>query len=402
VRLRHRFPALAFHPHLPRRTVRLRLTRLYGGLFLASGAGLLAITYALVDHRISSPFRTGGPLPHSTSHPSTTGGIVHGSTTSSLQAQHSADLHQLLVGSGIALAIMAVVSIVLGWIVAGRVLRPLRTMMLTAHQISEHNLHERLALQGPSDEMKDLGDTIDGLLTRLEGAFDAQRRFVANASHELRTPLTLGRAMLQVALADPDLTLASLRTTCEEVLQTGTQQEQLIEALLTLARSQRGLDRREPFDLAVIAGEVLLSHEPAATVRGVSIDTALKAAPVLGDARLVERLVSNLVENALRHNNSNGRVEVTVGTEAGHATLRVANTGPDIPAEQIERLLQPFQRLDVERGGEHDGLGLGLSIVDAIATAHSATFAAGPGVNGGLAIEVSFPARVMPSSPRTY
>jgi signal transduction histidine kinase len=395
VRLGHRFTKLAFRPHLPRRTVRLRLTLLYGGLFLASGAGLLSITYVFVDHRISGPFRTGGPLPQPAAHPGTAGGIgiVHSPTTDSVQAQHSADLHRLLVGSGIALAIMAVAAIVLGWIVAGRVLRPLRTMTLTTRQISEENLHERLALSGPSDEIKDLGDTIDGLLTRLEDAFGAQRRFVANASHELRTPLTLGRAMLQVALADPALTLDSLRTTCEDVLKAGKEQEHLIEALLTLARSQRGLDHREPFDLAAIAKEVLQCREPEAIARGVDVEASLTAAPALGDARLVERLVSNLVENALCHNDPNGRVDVLVGPGARQATLRVTNTGPRIPASEIERLMQPFQRLDAERGGEHDGLGLGLSIVAAIARSHSATLNARPGTDGGLDIEVSFPAR---------
>ena len=402
VAIRHRFTSLAFRPHLPRRTVRLRLTLLYGSLFLVSGAGLLGITYVLVDHQISGPFHTGGPIPQGALHPSTAAGVVHGQGGDSLQAQHAADLHQFLVQSGVALAIMAVVSIVLGWVVAGRALRPLRTVTATTRQISEHNLHERLGLQGPSDEVKDLGDTIDGLLTRLEGAFDAQRRFVANASHELRTPLTLGRAMLQVALADPALTLDSLRTTCEEVLDAGKEQEQLIEALLTLARSQRGLDHREPFDLAVIVNEVLQSHKEDATAHGVSVQATLKAAPASGDARLVERLVSNLVENAINHNDPNGRANVMVDSTLGRATLKVTNTGPHIPADQIERLLQPFQRLDTERRTGHDGLGLGLSIVAAIASSHGATLRACPATDGGLDIEVSFPeSDGWPGNPRT-
>jgi len=337
----------------------------------------------LVDHRISGPIRTGGSLPQASLHPSTAAGVVHGPGADSLQAQHAADLHQFLVQSGVALAIMAVVSIVLGWIVAGRALRPLRTVTATTRRISEHNLHERLALRGPSDEVKELGDTIDGLLTRLEGAFDAQRRFVVNASHELRTPLTLVRAMLQAALADPALTLDSLRTTCEEVLDAGKEQEQLIEALLTLARSQRGLDHREPFDLAVIVNEVLRAHEKDATAHGVSVEATLKAAPASGDARLVERLVSNLVGNAINHNDPNGRASVMVDIELGRATLKMTNTGPHIPADQLGRLLQPFQRLDTERRAGHDGLGLGLSIVAAIASSHGATLRASPGMDGG-------------------
>ncbi len=369
---------------MPRRTVRLRLTLLYGALFLASGAGLLGITYGLVAHQINGPFRV-GPNQGSNFAP------VQASGADSLRAQSAADLNQFLIGSGIALAIMAVVSIALGWVVAGRVLRPLRIMTATTHQISEHNLHERLALPGPPDELKDLSDTIDGLLARLEGAFDAQRRFVANASHELRTPLTLGRAMLQVALDDPEITLDSLRSTCEDVLEAGTDQERLIEALLTLARSQRGLDHRETFDLALVTGDVVQAHEPDASARGLTMDAALRAAPVSGDPRLVERLVSNLVENALRHNLPNGRLEVVVGTRAQQTTLRVVNTGRLIAADQIERLLQPFQRLDRDRAGESEGLGLGLSIVAAIASAHGAALSAHPGSDGGLEIEVSFP-----------
>ena len=195
----------------------------------------------------------------------------------------------------------------LGWAVAGRVLRPLRAMTLAARRISEDNLHERLAVPGPGDELKDLGDTIDGLLERLEDAFAAQRRFVANASHELRTPLTLSRTLLQMALSDPAPSIGSFRTTCEEVLEAEGQQERLIEALLTLARSQRGLERREPLDLAAITRNVLIAHGPEAAHRGLEVGTSITTAPVLGDACLLERLVANLVDNALRYNVPRGR-----------------------------------------------------------------------------------------------
>jgi len=214
-----------------RRAVRLRLTLLSGGLFLASGAALLAVTYVLVDHGISCPFLVRTPVP--TANLPVPIGAEARSISQQLTAQQTADLHQFFIKSVIALAIMAVVSVALGWLVAGRVLRPLRTMTNTTQEVSEENLHRRLALQGPRDEMKDLGDTIDGLLGRLEGAFDVQRRLVANASHELRTPLTVGRAMLEVTLADPAATIESFRSTCEEVVQSGEQQERLIEALLT-------------------------------------------------------------------------------------------------------------------------------------------------------------------------
>ena len=375
-------------PRLPRRTVRLRLTVLYGLLFLVSGAGLLAVTYVLVSNRLS---RIGTSAERAQG--STAGGIVHApaSTTDSIQAAHATDMHQFLVQSGIALAIMAVVSVALGWAMAGRTLRPLRVMTAATRRISERNLHERLALGGPADELRDLGDTIDGLLGRLDAAFSSQRRFVANASHELRTPLMLTQTLLQVALADPALSLGSLRAACQEVLLTCKEQDQLIQALLTLARSQRGLDHREPLDLAAITARVLRVREPEATARGLRIDTVLGPAPVTGDLGLVEILVSNLLENAIRHNIPGGHIHVTVSTRQAQTALIVSNTGPHVPADQVERLLQPFQHLDRERGHDHEGLGLGLSIVAGIAAAHDATLSVHPRSDGGLSIEAAFP-----------
>jgi signal transduction histidine kinase len=397
--LQSRLTNLAFRPHLPRRTVRLQLTLLYGCLFLASGAGLLAITYVLVDNRLSGPLTSGGSLPDNAS-----SGVVTApaSARNSFQAQQAADLHQLLIQSSIALAIMAVVSIGLGWLMAGRTLRPLRAMTVTTRRISEHNLHERLALGGPDDELTDLGDTIDGLLARLETAFDSQRRFVANASHELRTPLMLTQTLLQVALADPAISLESLRAACEEVIDVGKEQAQLIEALLTLARSQRGLDHREPLDLADIADQVLRAHQSDTAATRLRIDTGLTDAPISGDHRLVEVLVSNLLENAIRHNVSDGRIHIGVGTDRTQAVLTVSNTGPHVPAEQIERLLQPFQHLDGQRSGDHAGLGLGLSIVAAIADVHDATLSVKPRPDGGLTVQVSFDRQLGALHPRVH
>jgi signal transduction histidine kinase len=396
VGLQSRLTNLAFRPHLPRRTVRLRLTLLYGCLFLISGAGLLGITYVLVDNRLSGPLRsTGGSLPHNAS-----SGIVTApsSAKNSFQAQQAADLHQLLIQSSIALAIMAVVSVGLGWLMAGRTLRPLRAMTATTRRISEHNLHERLALRGPDDELTDLGHTIDGLLGRLETAFDSQRRFVANASHELRTPLMLTQTLLQVALADPAITLDSLRTACEEVIEVGKEQAQLIEALFTLARSQRGLDHRELLDLAHITDQVLRAHQSDNAATRLQIDSALSPSLFTGDRRLVEVLVSNLLENAIRHNVSGGHIHIDVGTDRTQAVLTVNNTGADVPADQIERLLQPFQHFDGQRSSGHEGLGLGLSIVDAIASAHDATLSVNAQPSGGLSIGVVFP---QPASPES-
>jgi signal transduction histidine kinase len=377
----------------PRNTLRLRLTLLYGGLFILSGATLLAITYGLVSGsggtvRYISHYESGGP-----------GGIAPLPALSAYSdAQHAAELRQLLGYSGIALGIMSVVSVLLGWIVAGRVLHPLRTITSSVHDISANTLSERLTTAGADDELRDLAVTFNGLLDRLEGAFDAQRQFVANASHELRTPLARERTVMEVALGDPDASVASLRAAGERVLASGQQQERLIEALLTLARSQRGLDSREPFDLRDIAKDVLAARAPEGEGEDPRLRCALRPAPSAGDERLAERLVINLVDNALRHNVPGGVVEVTTGTADGRASIVVSNTGPELSQSQIARIRRPFEQAHGRRsggghnrGGHSGGLGLGLSIVDAIATAHDATLDLRPRPGGGLVAEVRFP-----------
>ncbi|MGH3191314.1 MAG: sensor histidine kinase [Streptosporangiaceae bacterium] len=378
----------AVRPPMPRHTVRLRLTLFYGLLLLASGAALLAITYGLVDSRLSANLVSQGPGRGSTtgSGPVTAPPSVAGS----MRAQQAADLHLLLIQSGTALAIMAVAALTLGWLTAGRTLRPLRAITAATCRISDRNLHERLALTGPRDELTDLADTIDGLLARLDAAFSSQRRFVANASHELRTPLMLTQTLLQVALADPAITLGSLRTACHEVLAACKEQDRLIRALLTLARSQRGLDHREPLDLAEISRHVLHARQQEAASRGLRVDAALDPAPAAGDPWLAEILISNLLENAIRHNIPGGHIHITTGTHDDQPTLTVVNTGPHVPADQARRLLEPFQRLDGKRGHDQEGLGLGLSIVAAIADTHDATLSLRPRPAGGLAIEVAF------------
>jgi signal transduction histidine kinase len=283
--------------------------------------------------------------------------------------QRISDLHQLEIESAFALAIMVILSGVLGGLVAGRVLRPLRTITATAQQISEANLHRRLALPGPRDELRQLADTIDGLLGRLEGAFDGQRQFVANASHELRTPLTAARALLEMVITDPQASTSTFRETCQQVLQENEQQEQLIDALLSLAQGQRGLDRRELINLdAVVTGEVQ-RQEGDAAARGLQVELMLEPALISGDSRLVRRLVSNLVENAIRHNTQPGEVRVAVEAQGDESTLTIANTGPSVPPDEVARLPEPFQRLSPDRIGHGDGLGLGLSIVAAISGA---------------------------------
>ena len=311
-------------------------------------------------------------------------------------AQRAVDSHQLLVNSGIALVILAVLALLAGWIVAGRMLRPIRTITCTARRISSTSLHERLALAGPEDELKELGDTLDDLFGRLDAAFDAQRHFVANASHELRTPLTAERTLLQVALDDPGTTIAAWRSTAEEVLASSDEQARLIDALLTLASSESGLSEREPVDLAATVAATLDDLVPEADRMAIQVDEATSPAPLEGDPLLVQRLVANLLVNAVRHNVAGGRVEVVTGVTDGQAVLSVSNTGPVIPTDAVDRLFQPFQRLDPGRAHYKDGHGLGLSIVRAIATAHLATLSARPRPDGGLSVSITFPAPTTP------
>jgi signal transduction histidine kinase len=270
-------------------------------------------------------------------------------------------------------------------------LRPIRTITRKAQRISSTSLHERLALDGPQDELKELGDTLDDLFGRLDAAFEAQRHFVANASHELRTPLARQRALIQVALADPEASSSSLRAAHERVLASEQHLEQTIDALLTLTRGQAGLERHEPLDLATIASRAMLVRKPEAATRDIEVRATLAAAPAEGDPRLVERLIANLIDNAIRHNTAGGHVEITTGARAGHALVAITNTGPAVPPGEIRRLFQPFQRLDGTRTRHNGGHGLGLSIVQAIAAAHRAELIARPRAEGGLSVEVSFP-----------
>jgi signal transduction histidine kinase len=362
---------------------------------MLSAAGLLAITITL-----AGGWKQGTvPVP-----PAPAGTAASGQAALARAEAHIALLqaqvnqaagtwsHRLLVAAVAGLAVMAGASVVVGWGVAGRALRPLRAITAATRQISEDDLDRRLAMAGPRDEVTDLADTIDGLLARLQAAFEAQRSFVANASHELRTPLSASRTMLEVALADPAAPAAALRAVCQDVLAEGQQQERLIGALLTLARSHRGLSRREPADLADMTAEVLRARETDAACRGVTVRASMTAAPVLGDERLVRQLAANLIDNALRHNLPGGNLSVDVASGRGRSTFTITNTGPVIPADQVGRLFQPFQRLSAQRSAGDHGLGLGLAIVAAIARAHQATLTASPGRCGGLDIRVSFPA----------
>jgi signal transduction histidine kinase len=363
-----------------RRTVRARLTLLYAAVFFASGLVLLAIPAGFVHGRSSvtvvAPGPNGSPSPVD---------IV-------ARSQHTTDVHNLIVGSFFALVLLVFVSGGLGWVVAGRLLRPLRTITDAAREISASNLHRRLDLAGPDDEFRQLGLTLDDLFGRLEASFEAQRRFVANASHELRTPLTAERTVLQVALADPHADTESLRAACEQVLTLGERQARLIDALLTLANTDRGLEHRERCDLTAIAAAAVQSRGTELERRHLHAVTAYGLAVVDGDPRLLDSLVANLVDNAIRHNVDGGHVEVKTGTTAtGQARLSVSNLGPIISPDQVDRLFQPFQRLGADRVGGDDGHGIGLAVVQAIATAHGAAITAVARAGGGLDIELDFP-----------
>ncbi|MFF3641300.1 sensor histidine kinase [Streptomyces sp. NPDC002564] len=393
---------------LPRR-VRMRLTLLYGLLFVVSGAVLLTITYLLVNRPDNTVLisRQGGTGPpgdagvHMYTRDQIPGGVDRFAQAQQQQAvrQHAAEMQHLLTQSGIALAIMTVIAIGLGWLVAGRVLRPLRTITTSVQRISAHNVHERLAVEGPGDELKDLADTVDGLLGRLEAALDSHKRFVANAAHELRTPLTVEHALLEESLIDREATVDSFRSNFERLLTLSEQQARLLESLLTLSGSERGLDRRDPLDLAELTGNVLLGCAKEAARHGVRVEPRTGPAAIWGDDALVERLVANLLDNAMGYNVPDGWVRVVTDTKNGRAFVRVSNTGPEIPAAGVSRLFEPFQRLGRTADNGHHGLG--LSIVRSIAAAHDATLSAHARPQGGLVVEVGFPLRT-PAPPAPH
>jgi signal transduction histidine kinase len=368
-----------------RGSARLRLTLLYSGMFLLLGTIIVVVIFVFTSVGdtvqvgssavVARPTPLGEPaklvLPED---------VVH--------QQRSADLGRLLTASWLVLVLTAIGSAVLGWFIAGRVLRPLRQMTETAHTISAHNLGERLAVSGRDDEFKRLGDTLDELLGRLQAAFESQRRFVANAAHELRTPLTVDRTLLQVALANPNAGAEQLRVTCEELLSSGREQERLLEALLTLASSERGLEYREPLDLAAVAGQA------ATALNADSVKASLAPAPTTGDPALMERLIANLLDNAIGHNDDRGVVEISTGSSDEEAYLTVANTGPVVPTRLIERLFEAFRRTNELRSARANGHhGLGLSIVRSIANAHDARIEAEPRDGGGLTVTVRLPRR---------
>ncbi|MBO2458818.1 sensor histidine kinase [Actinomadura violacea] len=395
-------------------SLRARLTLTYGGLFFVAGLVLLGATYALFTQQVD---RTGTRvLAHVDKQSSAPGGTVlevngrpqrvpAGERPDDLETlarkQHdelrAAATESLVTQGSLALLVVGGAAAGFGWLIAGRVLAPLHRVTETARRIArapaaDRVLHERIALRGPHDEVKELADTFDTMVERLDRSFDGQRRFVANASHELRTPLTLGRALVEVAMhrkaASPDVLRLG-----EDLLQITSRHERLIGGLLLLARSENEITGRAPVDLADVVAHVAARTAPEAADAGITVTTDPGEAMTGGDALLLERVVENLVENGIRHNSGDGGwVRVTTAARDGRAVLEVVNSGPPVPPYEVPGLFEPFRRLDADRVATAKGAGLGLSIVQSIVRAHDGDVTARPRPEGGLAVTVALPA----------
>jgi len=375
----------------PGLTVRARLTLLYTGLFALCGAIVVAVSYSLVAHLGTPRPSPGGAslqfleLCKSATAPAVVAKCNAYYQHQGAQNQRDLTLSHLLEYSLITLAVVIALAAILGWIVAGRALRPVHAITEAARAATEHNLSARVALRGPRDELHELAETFDDMLDRLQAAFEGQQRFIANASHELRTPLAVMRATVDVVLDNPHSTPDDLRGMGADIRGAVDHAEHLIAALLILARNERGLTVHDEVDLATVAEDVL----DTTRVGDLRVHPTLEPAVMSGDPVLVERLVANLVDNAVRYNAAGGDIWVDTGTIDGTARLTVANTGPVVGAEDADRLFEPFQRLDDR--ASHDGFGLGLTIVASIAAIHGGEAAALPRNGGGLTVSVAIP-----------
>jgi signal transduction histidine kinase len=379
----------------------VRLTLLFAALFLAAGAALLGISYVLaVNQPDNVPPVTSGQMKLAFQCKLGKGPLPSGNCAQALSAvgAHEAaaelrrqTLERLLAYSLVALGAMTVVSAGLGWVMAGRVLRPVSSITAAARRASDQHLGERLALTGPHDELRELADTFDQMLERLDAAFATQRRFVADASHELRTPLTVMQTAIEVTMAKPARTPEQLEAMAAKVARSASQAEALFEALLTLATSDQPLPSVEQVDLATAAEDAVEAAAPRIRLLDLQVETALEPAPTTGNRLLLERMIGNLVDNAVRHNNHGGWVCVNSGTSGGRALFTIANSGPVVPDALLPSLFEPFRRV-AERTGVHDGAGLGLAIVRSIGTAHGAEVNARSVPEGGLQVTVTLPA----------
>ncbi|WP_433514590.1 sensor histidine kinase [Nonomuraea sp. CA-143628] len=381
-------------------TLRARLTLVYGTLFFVAGLTLLGVTYLLFNQQLAQK---------------KTSILVRGTNLGPLDPEKVMDwaaqqesllrgaaTTSLLTQGAIALVVVGCAAVAVGWVVAGRVLTPLRQVTETARRIAaapvaERGLHERIALNGPADEVKELADTFDTMVERLDHSFDGQRRFVANASHELRTPLTLNRALVELAMHRRTAS-ADVKQLGESLLEINARHERLISGLLLLARAEHEIGDRSPVDLADVVSHVIAQATAEATESKITLHEAAGPAPTSGDALLLERLVHNLVENGIRHNIDDGTGWVRADSRIaydGRVEVEVSNTGPAVPPYEIPTLFQPFRRLGPDRVVTAKSAGLGLSIVRSIALAHGGEVSARPREGGGLIVTATLP----PQSP---
>ncbi|NJP65210.1 ATP-binding protein [Streptomyces spiramenti] len=385
-----------------RPTIRIRLTLLYGGMFLMAGIVLLAIIYLLAANALHDgsavPFRftSQAEVEITSDACRSISGQVDAETFRAWYAQcadvqRAAALDVLLSRSLLALLGLAVAAFALGYVMAGRVLSPLGRITRTARRVAGSDLHRRIELDGPDDELKELADTFDEMLDRIDRAFTAQQRFVANASHELRTPLAINRTLLEVQLSDPQAS-PELTQLGRTLLATNERSEQLVEGLLLLARSENEIVDRKPVDLAEVADRAVEQARAEAAAAGITLSGVRRAAYVRGNGVLLERIALNLVQNAVRYNlAADGWVEVRTEVRGSVAELVVTNTGPVVPAYEVDTMFEPFRRLRTERTGSDKGVGLGLSIVRSVARAHGGSVTAEPRENGGLTMRVFLP-----------
>ena len=391
---------------LPRRwpqRLRTRLTVFYTLLFLLAGIVLLALTYTLAT-KLLLP-RSAPQLKQLTSQERSLLGLCKPPPTTDpllrecnrlLTALGNGPrsrgdvLAKLQIASAIGLGVLVIGAIGLGWLASGRALKPVRSITDAARQASELRLGQRLALSGPEDEFKQLADTFDVMLERLDAAFTSQKRFVANAAHELRTPLTAMRTAIEVTLSKPTRTPEQLEEMAERVKRSVDRAEATIEALLTLSSSEMGAATSETLDLATVAEDALDSARPQIDERKITIEATLESVETRGDRVLLERMIANLVENAVRHNHPGGWIAIRTHAQNGSSVFEIANTGPLVSADQLPRLFEPFARAH-ERIDFQDGVGLGLSIAEAIARAHDTTITAQPRPEGGLQLTITLP-----------
>ena len=379
-------------------SARSRLTLLYTVMFALGGAALILITYGLARHSVHAAAST--QETQQAIADCVTAAQNAGSDSSALAERKCSGLYAngVLAGASaqrttilsyalLSLATVSLLAAVAGWVAAGRILRPVHRITAVARGASEQNLSHRIALQGPRDELRELADTFDTMLDRLECAFTSQRQFIANASHELRTPLTVMRTAIDVVLAKPRPTPDELTSMTTEVRDAVDHADRLIDALLVLARTDQARARTEPLDLATIVEDALEGRSPD----DITTSTTLGHAPVTGNSVLLERLVANLNDNAERYNRPGGTIDIATSSTDTTSVLRVVNTGAMIPADMVERLFQPFTRLHDRT--RHEGFGLGLALVASIAAAHGGVVAATAIPTGGLDITIRLPRR---------